>query len=268
MSEPKNTAEKPKVTRHRSPAYPAVNLQESIDKVGIVFQADKRAYTSSEAILSHLGFKGSGGSSRRIVSAMRQYGLLEEDAGRYRVTEEAFKIIHLSEESPDRWALIRKAALTPPIIGRLLEFFDNELPSDATLKEHLIIQEKFNPDSVDLFIRVLRETLNFAKIPSIEYNALNEMRTTPQTPFQPEPDPVRRNEIVTRTLNSTLGAQLQTLGVPVHPGKKLFPFYLSKDQEATLYVPALLTQKEYDQLKKQIENSLAVMEATIISDEE
>jgi len=28
-----------------------------------------------------------------------------------------------------------------------------------------------------------------------------------------------------------------------------------------------MTQKEYDQLRKQIENSLAVMEATIISDD-
>ena len=68
-------------------------------------------------------------------------------------------------------------------------------------------------------------------------------------------------------LNSTLKAQLDVLGVPTSPGQKLFPFYLSKAQQATLYVPASMTQSEYDLLKKQIENSLAIMAVTIISDD-
>ena len=49
-------------------------------------------------------------------------------------------------------------------------------------------------------------------------------------------------------------------------GQLPFPLYLSKTQKAMLYVPPSITRKEYDLLKKQIENSLVVMEATILTD--
>jgi hypothetical protein len=47
-----------------------------------------------------------------------------------------------------------------------------------------------------------------------------------------------------------------------------FPLYLSKHQKATLLIPASLTRKEYDLLKEQIQNSLSVIEATILTEEE
>lgn len=43
--------------------------------------------------------------------------------------------------------------------------------------------------------------------------------------------------------------------------------YLSKTQKAVLYVPALLSRKELKLLTEQIQNSLNVIEATIVSDE-
>ncbi len=254
-------------TKHRSPAYPFVGLREALEKAEVIFRQDKKALTTPEAILSHLDFSPGSGKARRIISAMRQYGLLDEEAGKYRISEGGFKIINLSADSPERWNLIRLAALNPPIIERTLEIFEGELPSDATLKDHLITEENFNPDSVDMFIRALRETLDFAKIPSVVYTPTSKTGAPVPQYRQPETDAARRKEVITRALSSGLGAQLSALGVPTHPGQKLFPFYLSKEQEAVLYVPASMTQKEYDQLKKQIENSLAVMEATILADD-
>jgi hypothetical protein len=55
---------------------------------------------------------------------------------------------------------------------------------------------------------------------------------------------------------------------PALKGQLPFPLYLSKTQKAILYVPASLTRKEYDLLKSQIENSFAIMEATILADDE
>lgn len=46
-----------------------------------------------------------------------------------------------------------------------------------------------------------------------------------------------------------------------------FPFYLSETQKATLYVPPSMTRKECDLLRQQIENSLTVIEATILTDD-
>jgi hypothetical protein len=250
-------APKGKGSRHRSPAYPAIALEEAIEKVGTLFQQDKRAYATPEAILSHLDYSSTGGKARRIVSAMRQYGLLDEEEGKYRVSDSAFKIINLSEASEERWGLIRAAATSPPIILRVIDAFGGELPSDATLKDYLITEEKFNPDSVDLFIRVLRETLAFAKIPSVGY-----------TPNQGEESNTRMaaSRQLAKTDFSKIFQSQRDEGIP--PSQLPFPLYLSKTQKATLLVPSSMTRKEYDLLKKQIENSLTVMEATILSDDD
>jgi hypothetical protein len=248
-----------KGSRHRSPAYPFVSLSEALEKAEAIFRQDKRAYASPEAILSHLGLSATGGKARRIVSAMRQYGLLDEDSGKYRISDAAFKIINLSESSEERRELIRQAAITPPIISRTVEIFGGELPSDATLKDHLITGEDFNPDSVTLFIRVLRETLDFAKIPSVGYNRLE----------QPEQMPMSQPHSTQPKLTSPPRSQFFGGGEASPPtGQLPFPLYLSKSQKATLYIPASLTRKEYDLLRKQIENSLDIIEATILADDE
>ena len=49
-------------------------------------------------------------------------------------------------------------------------------------------------------------------------------------------------------------------------GQRPYPLYLSKEQEAVLYVPSVMTRAEYELLKRQIENSLLVMEATSVVD--
>lgn len=250
---------KGKGARHRSPAYPVINLEEAIQKVGTVFQQDKRAYATPDAILSHLDFSGAGGKARRVVAAMRQYGLLDEDGGKYRVSDSAFKIINLSEGSEERSALVRAAATSPPIIGRILGAFSGELPSDATLRDHLITEERFNPDSVELFIRVLRETLAFAKIPSVGYTPPQGETTRPMAGSrQPQTKPPQFTWADMFSRNDPAPAGGEQLP---------FPLYLSKTQKATLLVPASMTRKEYELLRKQIENSLTVMEATILTDD-
>jgi hypothetical protein len=243
--------------RHRSPGYPVIALGDAIEKTKLVFQQDKRAFTTPDAIISHLGFK-KGGSARRVVSALRQYGLLDEESGRYRVSELGFKLIHLSETSEERLRLVREAALNPPIIYRVIEHFQGELPSDTTLKEHLILTEKFNPDSVDLFIGVLRETLTLVKQLGMEY-----------TPDQPTSKTETKTMSTSRQPQAKLDwmSSFQSRGEHAQTSGQLpFPLYLSKSQKAMLYVPASLTRKEYELLKRQIENSLAIMEATILSE--
>jgi hypothetical protein len=145
---------------------------------------------------------------------------------------------------------------------RVLEYFGGELPSDTTLKEHLILTEKFNPDSVDTFIGVLRETLALVKLPSVGY-ALPERQSdadtkTVATSRQSQIKPMH-------DWASTFSRQSES---PLPSGQLPFPLYLSKTQKATLYVPSSMTRKEYDLLKQQIENSLAVMEATILADDQ
>jgi hypothetical protein len=46
---------------------------------------------------------------------------------------------------------------------------------------------------------------------------------------------------------------------------RYFPLYLSNNERAVLYVPASITPKDFDLLKKQIEIHLAVVQATSVT---
>ncbi|MGA9994903.1 MAG: hypothetical protein WBP93_05785 [Pyrinomonadaceae bacterium] len=177
--------------RHRSPSFPIIPIDDAITRLRVVFQHDKRAFTTAEAILSHLGYKGGvrSGTAGRVVSAIKQYGLLDEKSGQFRVSDLGFRILHLPEESEERTRLIKESALNPPLFQRVLAHYQGELPSDAALRSHLVLEEKFNPDSVEQFIRVFRETISIANPLPEDYSIGDESAEVGQAtggkPMQP-----------------------------------------------------------------------------------
>lgn len=257
--------------KHRSPAHPLIAIDDAIERLNLIYKKDKRAFTSFEAILEHLGYetKQRSGTSARVISALRQYGLLDERNKQFRVSDLGWKILEMEEGSEERDKLVKEAALNPPIIRQILQHYNGELPSDAALRSHLLFHAKFNPDSVAPFIRVLRRTVDIANPSPDDYNAGEESDGADQpqaggTPMPQESSPLPghiRPEMH-RIVNQ---GRPGNTGYTPPEGQLHFPLYLSKDQKAALYVPANMSQREYELLKKQIENSLLVMEATAVA---
>ena len=194
-----------------------------------------------------------GGRSARIVASLGQYGLLESNGGKYKVSDTAFRIIELPEDSPERQQLIKEAALSPAMISKVLQHYKSELPSDTTLRSYLVLEEKFNRDSAEEFIKVLRRTIAIVNPQEGDYNG-----------GRSDQDEVLQSERIKPPMQQIPPSQVQPPKPP--SGQRPFPLYLSKEQEAVLYVPSVMTRAEYDLLKKQIENSLLVMEATSVVD--
>lgn len=166
--------------RARSPNFPAISLPEALKKVKVIYDADGRVITSTKSILSHLGYGANvSGSAGRVIAALRQYGLLE-DAGedKYRVSEGAFHILTLSEDSPIRKGAILASAQKPAIFRDMLNTFRERLPSDTTLRDTLITEKKFNPDSVSNFIRAFKGTIEFAKLTPGAYTPTDDKPPT------------------------------------------------------------------------------------------
>jgi hypothetical protein len=177
-----------KAKRHRSPGFPIIPIDDAIARVRLIFQHDKRAFTTTEAILSHLGYKQQrSGTAGRVISAMKQYGLLDEKSGQFRVSDTGFRILHLPEDSEERTKLIKEAALSPPLFKKVLAYYNGEVPSDAALKSHLILNERFNPDSVDQFIRAFRQTINIANPSPDDYTNGEESEGAEQPLFGGKP---------------------------------------------------------------------------------
>jgi hypothetical protein len=157
-------------TRNRSPNYPYISLSEAIEKTCVVLEKDKLNPTSPEVIAGHLDYAKLHGTSRRVLSAMREFGLLEEVTNkRLKVSNLGYKLCRNTAGEDERAKLLKEAALTPFIFRIVIEEFKGDLPSTATLVDYLVTNKKFSLDGAASLEKVLRETVEFAKITSADF---------------------------------------------------------------------------------------------------
>jgi hypothetical protein len=160
----------PKKTKKRSPAYPAINLETAIDRARVLFDEETDAPTNIYVALKHWGYTGQSSPGYRLLSALRQYGLLENEEGSgkdrsVRITQLAKEII-LDDRpnSKERADNIKRAALMPTIFQTLWDKYGNATVSDESVAYYLKAKEDFNPKVVNNFIQVWRETFDFANL--------------------------------------------------------------------------------------------------------
>lgn len=256
-----NTITQPK--KQRSPSFPIIPIDEAINRVRLIYERDRRAFTTANAVLEHLGYsskKGMSGTSGRVVAALKQYGLLDEQGGQYRVSDLAFRILNLPDDSEERQELIRNAALAPPIFKKLLTFYQGEVPSDAALRSQLVLHEKFNPDSVDQFIRVFRRIIEIANPSAEDYNVGGDSEGGSQqsqgaTPMQqPQTPPPFRGHPSPEARQAFSPAPPSPVG-NVPPPADGFQFQISERSVNVLF-NGVVTQEAIKKLIKYLEISV------------
>jgi hypothetical protein len=148
----------------RSPNYPFISLGEALGKLQTVYEQEKRSRTSYTVILKHLGYREErGGVGGRTLSALIQYGLLDQQGGECWVSDLGYQLLHFPESSPERENALRQAAQKPALFRELLAAYKDGLPSDDTLRTYLL-KKGFNPTKTSDFIQVFRETISLAKL--------------------------------------------------------------------------------------------------------
>jgi hypothetical protein len=157
--------------RIRSPAYPAIGLEEALTRAKQIYEQEDRHLVAVDVAGSHWGYKPSSSGGLQIVSALKQFNLATEEGSKdrrqIRLSQLAIELLNCEENSA-RWReLVRTAALAPKIHGELWDRYSGHLPSDATLRMYLVVQRepiKFNKAYVDAFIGQFRSTVAFAKL--------------------------------------------------------------------------------------------------------
>jgi hypothetical protein len=153
----------------RSPNYPYVPLKEALARAkklrGSIVKNDARLSTVGS--VWGLGTKSS--SLRSIIAALKQFGLIEYIGSgverKIKLTDSAHRII-LDErpESPDRDALVQKAALLPTAHSMLWQKWKDELPPDVEVIAELTIEQNFSKSGAAEFLTEYKDTLTFAKL--------------------------------------------------------------------------------------------------------
>lgn len=149
----------------RGRSYPAIGLPEAIERADELFEQDDRALTTPEAAVGAWGYTSLNGASLRVLSALRQYGLLADVGDKIKLSDRALKIILEPEDSRERAEAIAEAAREPAIFQEILEANPDGLPSDAALKSVLVRDDSFGFKSgpADKLISALRDSLALAE---------------------------------------------------------------------------------------------------------
>jgi hypothetical protein len=148
----------------RSPSYPAIPLQQAIERARILYDKERQHSAPMATITGHWGFKSpTTGPASVTYAALKKFGLLvEEGSGverQGRLTRLAVEILR----NPDPRQAIQEAALAPPIHRELWTEFGYDLPSDDNLVWRLL-QRGFTDSGAKDFIREYRATLDFAQL--------------------------------------------------------------------------------------------------------
>lgn len=197
--EPKADAKKQK---HRSPNYPYIGLEDALTRtrelIGVAGIAPIRITTAREV------WDYQQGTGNQVVAALDAYGLIivegVAEARLLKITTEARKILDNTSDSP---ALLKAAALAPPIHQEIWQHYNGVLPPDnRVLREYLVYSKGFNPAYVEKFITQFRETLAFANVtasdkitdvkeaPPVVTGGQTMQTATQQTPIFTPPPPM------------------------------------------------------------------------------
>ncbi len=200
----------------------------------------------------------------RQLAALIHFGLLEETGGgatrRVRLTILAKAILlDRRENTTERDAALRKAALNPTIYATLWKEWGPALPSEASMEYELVTKYKFNPDSVRAFIKDFRASVIMAKLgQSTDVRDAPEDRQTDdgqtvtpvtrQTPLIPKSPPPSHG-----------GGEPMPQVQPDMPGN-LAPFditiLLSGGRRAVLRMPVGISQDDFDRILRVMPSQL------------
>jgi hypothetical protein len=169
VAEPVETPSLFKAKKERSPSYPAYNLEQCLDRAKQFYSFAKRNAARTTDASKHWGFSEKSSGGRLTIAALLKFGLLDEE-GRgedrgVRLSELALHIL-LDEQpdSPDRLALIKRAALLPTIHSHLWEKYGADTPADMILRTYLKRDMKYTDSAVDDLIAEYKATIAFAKL--------------------------------------------------------------------------------------------------------
>lgn len=171
----------PRKTKERSPSYPFIPLTEAIERAQKFHREERRGTAPMQRAALHWGYSANSSGVLQTISAMKQYGLLEDEGSgkerKLKLTDLAFRILlDTREESSEREQYKRTAARNPPIAAEVHEKWPDKLPADATLNHFLVLERGFNQATAIKVVRILKENEGLTRI-SDDDSISEHMRT-------------------------------------------------------------------------------------------
>lgn len=189
--QPQPTATQKKATRGVS--YPFIGLEEAVEKARMFHKEERKSAAPVASAMRHFGYAESSGVGRQTVSALLQFGLLEDEGRKedrqVKLTDNALTIVLDLPDSPARVSALQQCVRTPKLYTAILSKWPDDLPSDHTLGFYLQKEFDFNPKTLHDFISDFRSSLAYAKLGSgtkLETPKSGDEKTDADTQQSPE----------------------------------------------------------------------------------
>jgi hypothetical protein len=149
--------------RTRGRSYPALSLREAVEKADQFYKIERNARVSPEVAVQAWNYKSLNGASSRVLSALRQYGLLDAVQSDVKISQRALAILLDEQHSEDYKEALIAASREPAAFADILDEYPDGLPSDTALISFLVRKREFNDEAARKITAVLRDTVDFVR---------------------------------------------------------------------------------------------------------
>jgi hypothetical protein len=252
------TASTPKTPKHRSPSYPAYDLETALSRAKQLHDLAGQHPANVATVVTAWGYSAKSSKGLLMIASLKKFALAEDggkgDARTLYLTPLGRELVYYdSDRTAEEWRQrARTAAMTPTIHRELWSRYDGRLPTDGVMKDYLVLSRGFSPSAADEVLGEFRRTLTFAGI------------GTSDGPGIVGPDRGEVSEEQEPTVTATASPQAPQSASPawppaptVSPGNERpkessaplpMNFNLSGDRWATLQVSDRLTESQWEQL--------------------
>jgi hypothetical protein len=152
----------------RGVSYPFISLVEALEAAKKIYAAERKTAAPVASAISHLGYAESSSGGRQTISALLQFGLLEDEGRKddrlVRLTSRALDIMLSEEGSETQRSALIECVKSPKIYKDIFLRWTDELPSDQTISFFLQRDKNFNPKAIKSFIKDLRTSMSFVGV--------------------------------------------------------------------------------------------------------
>lgn len=166
--------------RHRSPHYPAFDLETTLTRAKELFEVAGRHGTPFSAALTAWGFSPKSSNGSTTLAALKRFGLAtDEGKGQRRMitlTPLGHELVfYSSEPESNEWiSRAQQAALKPQIHADLWSKYKGDLPQDSVISPYLVFDLGFGEVAAKELLREFRKTIEFANLtPAVSVDSLS-----------------------------------------------------------------------------------------------
>jgi hypothetical protein len=234
------------MAKGRSPNYPQMILEEALERVRRVYDAEHTHTADKEVIANVLGYSSLNGASVATIGTLRRYGLLEDEGAGLRVSDDAVTVLELPKGDSERSAALKRLAFMPSLFAEIKDTFGDTLPSDVNLR-HYLIKKKFLPKAADEAIRTYRANLEFVAGESREYNAGGKEPTVKQGEPVMQSPPAKAADSLASAVQPSSPAS-PTARRELLSSERELKFNISRDTQARVIFTGPVTQEGIEKL--------------------